>query len=465
MKITDIQKNKFIIFFMSLIIIITLTISVKQIISRGKESATLINRGALIDISGALQDKIFLTESIGNLNYIKNKNIPIQQRALLLKPFQEKYDFLMIALMDKDGNTSSSLMGGLSNLSDREYFIESKKTKKNIVSEIVTSRTTGEKNIVVIHPLLDETNEFDGAVFISSRLNDLVKLKNIYKTEKKGYLTTILDSHLNVIVGDFNLNSPFFKNKLSEKGSDGFLFRKKNGDLHFVAFDRDNFSNWYIATDLNISKYFLEIWISTFIIIAIFIILFIMIFQMFDKNKKMEMQPLMESLKRDSLTQIYNRLYLEEEVEGYFMKNMFSDQISAFIVLDVDNFKAVNDQLGHSTGDYVIKTTASIISDIFSNNSISSRIGGDEFAVFTKKIESESDTIDKIRNVLRLMDITFGKDGINIKISASIGVTFIKNEKYEFIDLYNEADSALYKAKKSGKNCAYISNSDQIIVK
>ncbi|MGL5703012.1 MAG: GGDEF domain-containing protein, partial [Cetobacterium sp.] len=98
------------------------------------------------------------------------------------------------------------------------------------------------------------------------------------------------------------------------------------------------------------------------------------------------------------------------------------------------------------------------IKDIFYDNSVISRIGGDEFIIFVESIDNEKTVINKIKTLLTLMNTTYGKNEKNIVISASIGITFIGDECYNFINLYNEADSALYKAKKAGKNCAYVSN-------
>lgn len=452
------KKNKLIIFLMSLIIMITLFLSTKQILSRGQEITALINKGAFIDISSKINDKILLLESIANLKYIKDESIPIQERALSLRPFQEKYDFLMIALMDKDGNTSSSLEGGLADLSDRAYFQKVKKTKQNVISDVIISRTTGEENIVIVHPILDINDDFNGAVFISIRLTDLINLKNTYGASSQGYTTTILDDEMNVIAGDFKANFLQLKDDLISCEPTGVFFKKRNGDLHFIAFNKKHLSNWYIITDLNISKYFFGTWASTLIIIFVFTILFLMIFKSFDINKKIEIQPLLDSLNQDYLSGVYNRKYLEDYIKNYFKKESLKSFKSAFIILDIDNFKAINDELGHTTGDYVIRESANKIKDIFYDNSVISRIGGDEFIIFVESIDNEKTVINKIKTLLTLMNTTYGRNEKNIVISASIGITFIGDEYYNFINLYNEADSALYKAKKAGKNCAYVSN-------
>ncbi|MGL5982485.1 MAG: GGDEF domain-containing protein, partial [Cetobacterium sp.] len=112
----------------------------------------------------------------------------------------------------------------------------------------------------------------------------------------------------------------------------------------------------------------------------------------------------------------------------------------------------------HSFGDTVIQETARKIESVFSENSIVARMGGDEFVIFIHEISDESKIIDKIKELLLLTNIIHTKNTTTVQSSISLGVTFIKNYSYSFAELYNEADNALYRAKKLGKNCAYISN-------
>lgn len=457
MKRASIKKYRFIIFLMSLIMIITIITSMKQFMCRGKDITTLINRGMFTDIDNRITDKILLLESIGELNSIKDENIPLPKRALSLKPFQEKYNLLMIALMDKDGNTSSSLQGGLADLSDRDYFKRVKSTKQNLISDVLISRTTGDKTVLIVHPLLNENLDFKGAIFISLFLNDLIDLNNTFGNFGKRYSTNIFDENLNLITGDFDDTYVGLKGDFIKNEKEGVFFKMRDRDLHFIAFSKKNISRWYIVTDLNMSKYFLVTIFGFFSIIIIICILFFMILKKFDHTKQTEINPLIESLKKDRLTGIYNRHYLEETVDNY-LNNKLSNKNGIFIILDVDNFKAINDKLGHSFGDTVIQETARKIESVFSENSIVARMGGDEFVIFIHEISDESKIIDKIKELLLVTNIIHTKNTTTVQSSISLGVTFIKNYSYSFAELYNEADNALYRAKKLGKNCAYISN-------
>ncbi|MGL6024243.1 MAG: GGDEF domain-containing protein, partial [Cetobacterium sp.] len=280
---------------------------------------------------------------------------------------------------------------------------------------------------------------------------------NTFGNFGKRYSTNIFDENLNLITGDFDDTYVGLKGDFIKNEKEGVFFKMRDRDLHFIAFSKKNISHWYIVTDLNMSKYFLVTFFGFFSIIIIFGILFFMILKKFDHTKQTEINPLIESLKKDRLTGIYNRHYLEETVDNY-LNNKLSNQNGIFIILDVDNFKAINDKLGHSFGDTVIQETARKIESVFSENSIVARMGGDEFVIFIHEISDESKIIDKIKELLLVTNIIHTKNTTTVQSSISLGVTFIKNYSYSFAELYNEADNALYRAKKLGKNCAYISN-------
>ncbi|MGL6066324.1 MAG: sensor domain-containing diguanylate cyclase [Cetobacterium sp.] len=456
----DMKKYRVIIFLMALIVFLTFSMSIQQIITRGKEITTLINEKASLDINNKILDKINLLESISNFKNMEDSSISIKEKALSLKPFQEKYNFLMIALMDKDGNTSSSLEGGFANLSDRDYFLESKKTKKNVVSKVIHSRTTNEKNIVIIHPKIIKDNEFDGAIFISIKLSNLIQLINNHGIFEKGYSTTILDENMEVIAGNFGENYNFLKKYIKKNGNFGMFMKEKNGNLHFVTFTKNDLSHWYILTDLNLFQYFFSSFLTIIITAIVFIFLYFLILKKFDNHKKIEMKPLIDSLKKDHLTNLYNRSYLEETVTNYLNSYPYSNNEAAFIVLDIDNFKSVNDNLGHSFGDNFIIEISEKTNDVFHKNCTVARIGGDEFIIFIQNIKDKIEIINKVKSLLVLTNIVHIKNDIQVNTSLSIGITFIEEKKYNYIDLYNEADNALYQSKKLGKNCAYISSSD-----
>ncbi len=154
----------------------------------------------------------------------------------------------------------------------------------------------------------------------------------------------------------------------------------------------------------------------------------------------------------DSLTQIYNKGTTEALIANTIEKaNPEKDQHS-LIIIDLDNFKMLNDTFGHQYGDKVIKELADYLKASFRHNDIVGRIGGDEFFVFMNDIKSEQLIIDKCTAIRNFFNKVYEKDGKSVKISVSMGIAIYPIHADMFESLYHHADVALYSAKKKGKN-------------
>ena len=155
----------------------------------------------------------------------------------------------------------------------------------------------------------------------------------------------------------------------------------------------------------------------------------------------------------DYLTGVYNRFGLEKEFNSALP--MIGYSISAFILLDLDNFKNVNDLLGHVTGDKAIKKAATILKQNFRNSDLVGRLGGDEFVIFMKNIKNEDIIPNFMKRLLKSLNLEF-TDGVNtVEIAASIGISLFPKHGKTFDELYKNADKALYAVKNNAKNgCA-----------
>jgi len=153
----------------------------------------------------------------------------------------------------------------------------------------------------------------------------------------------------------------------------------------------------------------------------------------------------------DSLTGLKNRAAFEDLISGQLEKKNIS---TALMMIDLDNFKLVNDRLGHSEGDRILKITAETIASFSGKKDNAVRIGGDEFGVIFANIEVED--IKMIASgMLSLMEQRFRDLPEDIDISMSIGIAFA--DPQDNVDtLYAKADSALYRSKNNGKNQYHI---------
>jgi diguanylate cyclase (GGDEF)-like protein len=151
----------------------------------------------------------------------------------------------------------------------------------------------------------------------------------------------------------------------------------------------------------------------------------------------------------DQLTGVYNRHKLVEEGSKFFSRAQRHGDMFCVAILDIDFFKKINDSYGHLIGDEVLRAVAGMLKSNVRSEDIVARYGGEEFViVFDRcKIEDAQLKADILRMLLARL---YPSD---IKVTASIGITFVKPDIHkEFDDVLKEADEALYKAKETGRN-------------
>jgi len=147
----------------------------------------------------------------------------------------------------------------------------------------------------------------------------------------------------------------------------------------------------------------------------------------------------------DPLTSLPNRTYLKQHLEKLF----FEKYLLAFLFLDLDYFKNINDMYGHSVGDEVIKIVAKRFSECLRETDFLARVGGDEFVIVTlghTHVEELAQTlIDCLEHTINIEKEAF-------KIGVSIGIALSPQNGNDFGDLFKNADTAMYEAKNRGKN-------------
>lgn len=151
---------------------------------------------------------------------------------------------------------------------------------------------------------------------------------------------------------------------------------------------------------------------------------------------------------KDSLTGLWNRKYLEETAEKYLTRH---SGVCLFM-LDMDNFKGINDTYGHQMGDAVLALIGSILSECSRERDIACRLGGDEFTLFLPDVTNRV-IAEKIAKRI----ISKAKEELNKLLpenatSVSIGIALQKEQNCKFSDLYEQADAALYHIKRLGKD-------------
>lgn len=168
-----------------------------------------------------------------------------------------------------------------------------------------------------------------------------------------------------------------------------------------------------------------------------------------DRQKK-ETMDLKRRAEHDLLTGLYNRVTTTTLVNEAIAASG-RDERHALFVIDIDNFKRINDSLGHLAGDRLIAGAAERIRSLFRSGDIVGRVGGDEFAVFMKRADSES-VFRKAETLNRALSSLGCDENISFPISGSVGAAFFPADGVSYNELFRKADTAMYAAKNGGKD-------------
>jgi diguanylate cyclase (GGDEF)-like protein len=168
----------------------------------------------------------------------------------------------------------------------------------------------------------------------------------------------------------------------------------------------------------------------------------------FDKKHR---ETLLDQAQRDLLTGLYNKVTTHTLIEDYLHSSSTTTK-HALMIIDLDGFKAINDNFGHLFGDAVICDLATSIKKSFPSSDIVGRVGGDEFVVLVKNVVNG----EWLRNKALALNIALRRSYITdhkeYKISGSIGIAIYPIHCEKFNDLFKAADHALYYAKETGKD-------------
>lgn len=147
-------------------------------------------------------------------------------------------------------------------------------------------------------------------------------------------------------------------------------------------------------------------------------------------------------VQRDELTKLYNRHYLEENIN----KSFILDTSGVFVLFDIDNFKKVNDTYGHDIGDSILISVSNIIRKNVRSTDISARWGGEELVIYLSNMTVE-DSINVVNRILKEVE-----NSTEPKVTVSAGMSYWENNIESQQDLFKKADLALYQSKHNGKN-------------
>lgn len=159
----------------------------------------------------------------------------------------------------------------------------------------------------------------------------------------------------------------------------------------------------------------------------------------------------------DRLTGIYNHNYIVEALEAEFKRAKALGQKFSIILIDIDHFKEINDTLGHSAGDFILREFCQMVtSGVLRPNETMGRYGGDEFIVLLwNNTAAEAGTVaERIQTLMDASRIEF--EGKDVRLTVSCGVAAVSPNQHTVKDFFNDADKALYASKAKGRNCVTV---------
>lgn len=175
------------------------------------------------------------------------------------------------------------------------------------------------------------------------------------------------------------------------------------------------------------------------------------------EQKTREISDMKNKSFQDALTGLWNRVYTEETVN-----NLISQGIpGTLMMIDLDNFKAINDNYGHIAGDHTLQMFADTLRKFSGEEDILCRIGGDEFIVYIKDVTDKNEIGSRAADIILDLCHKLEECKFETNCSVSIGIAQFPEDGKEFNKLYNCADKALYYVKQNGKN-AYHFFSDKL---
>ncbi|MEA3184293.1 MAG: hypothetical protein QOJ74_770, partial [Ilumatobacteraceae bacterium] len=150
----------------------------------------------------------------------------------------------------------------------------------------------------------------------------------------------------------------------------------------------------------------------------------------------------------DGLTHLLNRRTFDTNLAGY-LESKGDEVHGAVLLMDLDGFKEINDQLGHQAGDMVLIGIAEQLTRAAPDSAVVARVGGDEFAVLLPNVQSESETMAMVEKIRLEFTQPIVVDGFPLSVGASVGLAFVPSDGNTPEELLNAADAAMYRAKRN----------------
>lgn len=391
----------------------------------------------------------------------------------LMQQVCEKSGLERIALIEPDGTARYS-SGEVKNVSERDYFKQAMDGER-CLSNPLESAVDGETRVILSvpirkdeeivgvlggsydvgalsHMLFDDVYGGTGYSLIITADGEIVAYDGTAKYRKIQPSDNFFEYYkkMTFMQGD---TYAAMRQSLAERESDSIKLRNQE-DVRYLSYTPIELNEWtmcYIVPEKTaeaayrkIMQY--EVWLLIAVLIGMAALL-ILIFRMMTSRQK----ELVQAAQIDELTGVLNKKSTGVAIDLWLQEEHAKAQ--AFLMLDVDKFKEINDQYGHAAGDAALRLVGQTLKSFFREGDVIGRIGGDEFVVLMKQVNSMRDAELKAE-ALCVMFQSLHPDGCpeEVHLSCSIGLAEVPEHGTSYMELYRKADQALYESKRGGRN-------------
>ena len=407
-----------------------------------------------------------------------NQGIKATQSRTLLYAQREAMGVYNVALVHLDGSVVS-IKEGDTNISDEAYFVEITE-KGSGICFVEDDGITGKSAFVIYDPIV-QYQQVEGYVLSYYDVNNIkANLINANFGATTNFLIMKTSGEMVSIVGSsasksYCTSGNYFdylrraaKNSSHvdrmranmQNGATGMCYMNFYGVEEVALFVPILNGEYYYLSVMpgeRISALVDEEWHFTEQIIwqilgafVLFLLAIIGINIWLSVREKEKNRALENKADRDLLTDLYNKKATERRIREHMAK--YPNQTCMMFVFDIDNFKKINDTMGHVFGDEVLRTLGVRISTEFRSSDILGRTGGDEFTLFLCNLRDEAAVKAEAERLEHFFDDFRVGSYVKYSATASIGAAVFPRDGKDFESLYKAADIALYKAKERGKN-------------
>ena len=474
MKLTEkITKNRYIVLWPVLIFIVLVAVCLGVYGKRLKHDEMTLLQGRVVsaaDIYGAkIEERLKTIEG---------------QMELVIWQIQEKQldaEDAVSSLLGLDGVSDAGIVNALGvgrTVSQEDINLPALGFSGTVKRESATFFNSADGQLYIMKPIL-ENGAVNTAVFVEYDAEVLYRQLEAYTFDDNAWVV-LQDTDGNIIcsLGGDNIDylqagSNFMdtlsaaggrasavRNGLQRQRSAGAQVIFPDGDSRYVAYHHMKNNGWAVLLGVD-DAYFAEqishysgtirhlvLSLAGCMVVFMGVVIFLQVmYNHYGRRKSAGLQHLAET---DQLTGLYNKVTTERKIKEYFAEN--PDSQSLLFVLDIDNFKKINDTMGHAFGDEVLREIGQGLKQQFRASDIIGRAGGDEFVILLKHITEDQYVIreaQKLENFFKGLQV--GKY-TKYSVTSSIGCAVFTKDGEDFETLYKMADEALYKAKQRGKN-------------